>query len=221
MIHGRPRGGRGATSRESIQNMPETGNDIREKYLERAIRELNTLGRDLQACQGCAESGVMPVLGSGHPQADIFLVKHSPTSAEIEEGVAFYGRVGSALSSSFARLNIDPMVVYGTVFQKCPDPPESGPDLDCLGKVATEIDIVQPRILVVMGDRALEAVNNLDYPLSRTVEPASGEIQAFTPACDALFAPDIDDSLDEESAKRDFWRAFRVLGTWYDDLPPY
>ena len=201
--------------------MPETGNDIREKYLERAIRELNTLGRDLQACQGCAESGVMPVLGSGHPQADIFLVKHSPTSAEIEEGVAFYGRVGSALSSSFARLNIDPMVVYGTVFQKCPDPPESGPDLDCLGKVATEFDIVQPRILVVMGDRALEAVNDLDYPLSRTVEPAPGEIQAFTPACDALFAPDIDDSLDEESSKRDFWRAFRVLGTWYDDLPPY
>ena len=74
--------------------MPETGNDIREKYLERAIRELNTLGRDLQSCRGCAESGVMPVLGSGHPQADIFLVKYSPTSAEIEEGV---GRLARAL----------------------------------------------------------------------------------------------------------------------------
>jgi uracil-DNA glycosylase family 4 len=201
--------------------MPETGNDIREKYLERAIRELNTLGRELQSCRGCAESGVMPVLGSGHPQADIALVKFSPTTSEIEEGVAFYGRVGSALSSSFARLNIDPMAVYGTVFQKCPDPDGFGPDPDCLGRVAFELDIVQPRILVVMGDRALESVNDLDYPLSRTVEPSPGEIQAFTPACDALFTPDIDDSLDEEGAKREFWRAFRVLGTWYDDLPPY
>lgn len=221
MIHARPGGGIRAAAGETRQDMPETGNDIREKYLERAIRELNTLGRDLQTCRGCSESGVMPVLGSGHPQADIFLVKYAPTSAEIEEGVAFFGRVGSALSSSLDRLNIDPMVVYGTVFQKCPDPADTGPDPDCLGRVTSELDIVQPRILVVMGDRALEAVNDLDYPLSRTIEPLPGEIQAFTPACDALFAPDIDDSLDEEGAKREFWRAFRPLGTWYDDLPPY
>ena len=33
--------------------------------------------------------------------------------------------------------------------------------------------------------------------------------------------PDIDRSLDEESAKRDFWRAFRELGTWWSDFPPY
>ena len=33
--------------------------------------------------------------------------------------------------------------------------------------------------------------------------------------------PDIDDALDEEDAKRAFWTAFRVLGEWYADLPPY
>jgi hypothetical protein len=33
--------------------------------------------------------------------------------------------------------------------------------------------------------------------------------------------PDIDDSLDEEGAKQRFWSAFRVLGDWYDRLPPY
>jgi hypothetical protein len=33
--------------------------------------------------------------------------------------------------------------------------------------------------------------------------------------------PDIDDSLDEEGAKHRFWRAFRMLGEWYDELPPY
>ena len=48
-----------------------------------------------------------------------------------------------------------------------------------------------------------------------------GEIQAFTPTIDALYVPDIDDSLDEEGAKQRFWRAFKMLGAWYDDLPPY
>jgi len=28
-------------------------------------------------------------------------------------------------------------------------------------------------------------------------------------------------SLDEEGAKQRFWRAFRMLGSWYDELPPY
>ena len=31
--------------------MPVTDDEIREKYLERAIRELNTLTRELQACR--------------------------------------------------------------------------------------------------------------------------------------------------------------------------
>ena len=34
-------------------------------------------------------------------------------------------------------------------------------------------------------------------------------------------APSIDDALDEESAKRAFWTAFRKLGEWYADFPPY
>ena len=48
-----------------------------------------------------------------------------------------------------------------------------------------------------------------------------GEIQPFTPSIDALYTPNIDEALDEESAKREFWRAFRVLGDWYSDFPPY
>ena len=48
------------------------------------------------------------------------LLKYAPMPSEIEEGVAFYGRAGSALMKSFKRLGIDPLAVYGTVFVKCP-----------------------------------------------------------------------------------------------------
>ena len=53
------------------------------------------------------------------------------------------------------------------------------------------------------------------------LDPELGVVQAFTPACDALVVPNIDEALDEEAAKREFWSAFRVLGEWYEDLPPY
>ena len=75
--------------------------------------------------------------------------------------------------------------------------------------------------MVVIGERALETVNELDVALSRTLEPRLGEIQKLTPTIDALYVPELDEALDAEEAKREFWRAFRTLGDWYADLPPY
>ena len=117
----------------------------------KAIRELNALTRELQACPHCPRGNVMPVLGSGHPQADVMMLKYAPQPAEVEEGVAFYGRAGGALMKSLKRLSIDPLAVYGTLCAKCPLPDPSLADWACVSRVSEEIAIVQPRIIVVMG----------------------------------------------------------------------
>ena len=201
--------------------VPATDDEIREKYLERAIRELNTLTREIQACPHCPRGNLMPVLGSGHPQADVFLIKHSARPAEVEEGVAFYGRTGNALMKSLKRLQIDPLVVYGTLCVKCPvlDPVMADPE--CIARLVEELAIVQPKIVVVMGEDALTVVNDLEIPLARPLDPDPGVLQRLTPAIESLFVPSIDDALDDESAKRAFWSAFRMLGQWWADLPPY
>jgi uracil-DNA glycosylase family 4 len=201
--------------------MPATDDEIREKYLDRAIRELNQLTREVQDCDLCPRGNLMPVLGSGHPQADVFLVKLAPRPAEVEEGVAFYGRSGSALMKSLKRLGIDPLAVYGTLFVKCPVADTDLSAAECRGRVALELAIVQPKIVVCMGEPALAELNDLDLPLGREVEPRPGEVQRLTPSCEALYVPDIDASLDDERAKREFWAAFRSLGDWWADLPPY
>lgn len=201
--------------------MRSIDDEIREKYLERAIRELNQMSREIQECPHCPRGKLMPVLGSGHPQADVFMLKHAPLASEIEEGVAFYGRSGNALMKSFKRLGIDPLVVYGSLCVKCPI---AEPDLapgECVGRLTEELAIVQPKIVVVMGEPALRVLNGLSVPLSRPIEQREGDIQPFTPTIDGLYVPDIDASLDEEGAKQRFWRAFKSLGDWYDDLPPY
>ena len=201
--------------------MPTTDDEIQEKYLERAIRELNQLTRRLQECSHCPRGNLMPVLGSGHPQADIFLLKYSPSAAEVEEGVAFYGRAGNALMKAFKRLGIDPLAVYGTLCVKCPVADPSLASGECMDRVIEELAIVQPRCVVVMGEQALETLNDLEIPLGKPIEPQLGEIQKLTPTIEAIYVPDIDASLDTESRSASSGSAFRVLGDWYADLPPY
>jgi uracil-DNA glycosylase len=118
---------------------------------------------------------------------------------------------------SLQRLRVDPLEVYGTnavKFAGC-DPRLAREWL------ARELRIVEPKLLVVMGEDALEFVNGIEFPLSRRVEGALGELQHFTPTIEALAVPDIDSALDEAPAKTAFWKAFKSVGPWWAALPPY
>jgi hypothetical protein len=72
-----------------------------------------------------------------------------------------------------------------------------------------------------MGEDTLGFVNELEFPLSEPLEPRLGELQQFTPTVEALVVPDVDAALDDEPAKKAFWKAFKPVGAWWADLPPY
>jgi uracil-DNA glycosylase family 4 len=188
--------------------------EIFEKYLQKAITEINALGDEL--AQTGAGSRV-PVLGSGHPLADVFLLKHAPRPSELQEGVAFFGRSGNALLKSLQRLRVDPLAVYGTNCLKFVD----GDEDESRAFLSRELHIVQPKLVVVMGEPAREFLNSVRFPLARALEAAPGELQEFTPTIQGLVTPDIDESLDEQPAKTAFWNAFKMLGEWWSETPPY
>jgi uracil-DNA glycosylase family 4 len=188
--------------------------EIYEKYLQKAITEINALGDEVaQAGAGTR----VPVVGSGHPLADVFLLKHAPRSSELQEGVAFYGRAGNALLKSLQRLHVDPMAIYGTNALKFAE----GDDEESRPFLLRELHIVQPKLIVVMGEPARAFLNSVEFPLSSEISEATGELQRFTPTIQALVTPDIDEALDEAPAKTAFWNAFKTLGTWWAELPPY
>ena len=191
---------------------PVSTDEIYEKYLQKATDEIRELSDEM-----ARESGQTPVLGSGHPLADVFLLKYGVQPAEIQEGVAFYGRAGQAILKSLQRLNVDPLAVYGTNCLKFADVSEeqSRPWL------LRELHIVQPKLVVVMGEDALRFLNELGFPLADTLEEKVGEIQRFTPTIEGLVVPDIDASLDEQAEKTRFWNAFKHVGPWWAELPPY
>ena len=188
--------------------------EIFDKYLQKAISETNELGDEIARAAG--EGGV-PVLGSGHPLADVFLLKPVPQAAEIQEGVAFYGRSGQAILKSLQRLRVDPMAIYGTNCLKF----AGGDEEEARPWLVRELHIVQPKLVVVMGEPVLTFLNELEFPLSEPVETEPGTLQRFTPTIEALHVPDIDESLDEQPAKTCFWNAFKTLGPWWAELPPY
>jgi uracil-DNA glycosylase len=188
--------------------------EIYERYLQKAISEINELGDEIGRA---GDELRVPVLGSGHPLADVFLLKYEPRPSEIQEGVAFYGRAGQALLKSLQRLRVDPMAVYGTNCLKLAgqDPEEARPWL------ARELHIVQPKLLVAMGEATFGFVNSLSFPLSDELDPEAQGLQRFTGTIAALVVPDIDAALDEAPAKTAFWNAFKAVGAWWSELPPY
>jgi len=190
-----------------------TDDEIYDKYLQKAIREINALGDEIEQAGGER----VPVLGSGHPLADVFLLKHTPRAAELQEGVAFYGRSGNALLKSLQRLRVDPMSIYGTNCVKFAD----GDEEESRPFLLRELHIVQPKLIVVMGEPARTCLNAVAFPLAGELAATVGELQTFTPTISGLVTPDIDESLDDQPAKTAFWNAFKVLGEWWGNTPPY
>jgi uracil-DNA glycosylase len=190
-----------------------TTDEIYERYLRKAITEINRLSHEIAQ----AADGAPTALPTGHPLANIFLLKFGAQAQELQEGVAFHGRAGNALIKSLQRLHVDPMEVYGTNAVKF-----AGCDLALAGEwLARELRIVEPKLVVVMGEDALEFLNGLAFPLSQSVVTMPGELQRFTPTIEALAVPDIDSALDEAPAKTAFWNAFKSVGPWWAALPPY
>lgn len=202
-------------------------NEIYRKLEERAISESNDLNYRIAHCRKCERGGrgergeFLPTVGSGHPMADIFLLKFQPRYLEVTEGVSFYGRSGTAVLKSMERLGVNPLVVYGTNMVKCHWVDLEEGEKNCACYWLEEFHITQPRLIVVMGRETLSVVNAERLAGMKELAWDPGALQDFTPFCKALVTPDIDECLDDDQAKAEFWRAFRSVGDWYLDQPPY
>jgi hypothetical protein len=76
-----------------------------------------------------------------------------------------------------------------------------------------EILSLEPGALVVVGPAAARAIDSLDYPLARMAfsEVPEGSWFAWTKGASGLRLPALAPALEDEDAKRHFWRAFLAL----------
>ncbi len=199
-----------------VAHSPVQTDEIHERYLQKAIAEINELGDELQSL---GDETHVPVLGSGHPLGDIFLLKLQ-TATDGDRGG---GGVLRSRRSGVAQ--VAPATDSSTRSPStAPTASSSGPRSRSrrAAWLTRELHIVQPRLVVAMGEETVGFLASLAFPLADPLDTARiGEVQRFTPTIDGLVTPDIDDCLDEQAAKTRFWNAFKALGTWWSELPPY
>ena len=159
--------------------------EIYERYLKKAISEINELGDELARAVtsfACRSSG--PAIRSRTSGC----LKFSPKPARSKR-CRVLRALGTAVLKSLQRLHVDPLAVYGTNCLKfgTEDP------ADARDWLTRELYIVQPKLIVVMGERSSAFVDELEFPLSDGLRADTlGEIQRFTPTVDALVTPDIE-----------------------------
>ncbi len=111
------------------------------------------------------------------------------------------------------------MAVYGT---NCLKFEGAEPDDQSREWLARELHIVQPKLVVCMGEDALGFLNGLDFPLSQEVEPKIGRAPVASRRRSTRSSrPTSTRRSTSSRSKTAFWNAFKPVGAWWAELPPY
>ena len=191
--------------------------EIYEKYLQKAITEINALGDEVaQAGAGTR----VPVVGSGPPArrrlpAEV-RARARRNSRKASRSTAAPGTRCSSRCSGCASTRWRSTARTALKFADG-DEEESRPFL------LRELHIVQPKLVVVMGEPALAFLNSRAVPArARARADRRASCRSFTPTIDALFTPDIDEALDEQPSKtRVLERVQAARRRGGPSLPPY
>jgi uracil-DNA glycosylase family 4 len=135
--------------------------------------ELAAIEARARVCVKCAELSrcrTNVVFGTGNPQAEIMFVGEGPGHDEDVQGLPFVGRSGELLTKIIAAMGFVREEVYIANVVKC-RPPENRTPLpdeiaNCLPYLLSQIELIQPKVLVALGATAVRAL--LDVQLGIT-----------------------------------------------------
>ena len=111
------------------------------------------------------------VFCDGNPKSKIMLVGEAPGASEDQEGLPFVGRAGLLLDKMLAAINLDRNKVYISNIVNY-RPPENRRPTDeeikrYLPFIAKHIEIINPKILVLLGSTAMNALIGNDIVISK------------------------------------------------------
>jgi DNA polymerase len=145
-------------------------------YEEQTLLELpnsiENLKKQAENCHLCSlsKSRTQVVFGEGNGQADIMFIGSMPIEMEDNRGKIFLGRGGEMLTSMIEKvLKIARSDVYITNLLKCR--PFSTQELhetrfhSCKAYLFKEIELVNPKIIITLGEKAYHYLTNDTTPL--------------------------------------------------------
>ncbi|MGB3346593.1 MAG: uracil-DNA glycosylase family protein [Candidatus Humimicrobiia bacterium] len=186
-------------------------NDFKELYklyYDKAEYEMNEIRSDIKGCNLCfPENSKIKVFGSGHPMADLFIVKSTFTKREGDSNIAFFGKSGNAIKKSCEKLNYDYSNLYGTDVVKCFVSEEIRERCfkNCSKFLKLEILTCQPKLILSMGELATRTFNLIRMEDDEEIEFYPGNIYTLWLEIKVLVTNDLVKSFYDLEAKRQVW----------------
>jgi len=135
------------------------------------------------------------VFSDGNPKSKIMLLGEAPGSNEDQEGLPFVGKAGTLLDKMLASINLNRKNVYISNIINYRPPDNKRPTDEEMNRylpfVKKHIEIISPKILVLLGSTAMNALISNDAVISKVrghwIEKEFGEcktsvIVTFHPA---------------------------------------
>lgn len=132
---------------------------------------MEELNNQIKSCKRCRlwENAKQSVIGEGPLNAKIMFVGQNPGVDEDKSGRPFVGRAGKYLTKILAEFGIEREIVFITNVVKHISPKNRKPYPDeveaCLPYLITQISIIKPKIIVLLGASAKEIprVKGIEY----------------------------------------------------------
>ena len=134
---------------------------------------LERLKKSIGAIKNCSlkSSATNIVFSDGNPRSKIMLVGEAPGSNEDQEGLPFVGRAGALLDKMLASINLNRKNVYISNIINYRPPENRRPTDEEVNRympfIKKHIEIINPKILVLLGSTAMNALIGNDIVISK------------------------------------------------------
>lgn len=146
--------------------------DLPTRAIAAAAADLDALGAAIAACEACGlcRSRHQVVVGAGVAEPAIMIVGEAPGEQEDRQGLPFVGRSGMLLDNMLATIGASRQSnVYVANAIKCRPPGNRNPRPEesaaCHPYLVRQIELVNPRAILVLGRVAAQAVLSTDSSL--------------------------------------------------------
>ena len=111
------------------------------------------------------------VFSDGNPKSKIMIIGEAPGSNEDYEGLPFVGRAGNLLDKMLASINLDRKSVYISNIINYRPPKNRRPTDEEINRylpfITKHIEIISPKILILLGSTAMNALMSNDVVISK------------------------------------------------------
>ena len=137
------------------------------------VDNLERLKRSISNIKNCSlkSNSTNMVFSDGNPKSKIMFIGEAPGSNEDQEGLPFVGRAGTLLDKMLASINLDRKNVYISNIINYQPPENRRPTEEETNRylpfVKKHIEIINPKILILLGSTAMNALIGGDVVISK------------------------------------------------------